>query len=88
MGPPFLDLEWGLFGSQVGPVALRCVRTVLLAELVLAIALSSRRGANDVLVLSFAAFIVATLPSIIHVGLNTPAAESSSQLSTHSCRTA
>ena len=69
----FFDPQWGVFGSRVGERPLQLVRTVLFFEFIVALVLTGR-GRSDLLLLAAAAFAVAMMLSIIHLGLNTPGA--------------
>ena len=68
------DGEWGLFGKRTGSPTLFLVRATLFVEFCVAMLVSGSRG-NDLLVLAFAAFSIAILLSIIHIGLSTVVAQ-------------
>lgn len=72
LGPGLTDPEWGLFGSRSGPKPLAIVRAVLWAEFMAALVFAGRNG-SQVLLLASAAFGLAIVLSVIHVGLNTGA---------------
>jgi hypothetical protein len=69
-GPKLTDPEWGLFGTRGGPRPLLFVRAVLSVEFLAALILTGR-GRPDTLMLASAAFGIAIVLSLIHLGLNT-----------------
>jgi hypothetical protein len=79
----FSDPQWGLFGSRAGEPALLWVRAVLMGEFILAMLLSGKEG-SDILLLAFAAFFVAMMLSIIHVGMTTPTSQNDNPQSSSS----
>jgi hypothetical protein len=75
-GRPWMSMSRStFFGSRLGSPTLLGLRAVVFVEFILAF-MFSRRVPPDAPMLAFAAFMVVTLLGVIHVGLNTPVADS------------